>query len=384
MAVGEPDAYATWRVGTHLDRGAGRVARVQNGPPTPAKAQVRSRSGARTRSTPSHWRLSRTIRKWRAAPRPAPGPRVSDSGHARDSDGEPPDLGIEDDHAQYAPDRSPFGRPPRESLVARTFPVSQQLPKYPKRGLRADLVAGVTVAALAVPAAMAYASLAGVTPVAGLYALLLPAVAYAFLGSSRAVGGRTRRGDRGHGRRRDRTARGEGIVGLRGVRRAPRTDGRRHVRRRVSAAPGVDRRLLLAGGPRRLHARRRRRAHRGTARQAVRRVDHGTGPDPPAGRVLRRARRDPMAHRAGRVHLDRRAGGAPHLVPQGSGLARRRGRRDRGLRDLRPRGPRRERGGHHPAWVAELRDPPCRVPRHASICCRPRWASSRSGSPTAS
>ena len=91
------------------------------------------------------------------------------------------------DHAQYTPDRSPFGRPPRQPLLARTFPVSQQLPGYQKHKLRPDVVAGITVAALSIPAAMAYASLAGVSPVAGLYALLLPAVAYAFLGSSRQV-----------------------------------------------------------------------------------------------------------------------------------------------------------------------------------------------------
>jgi MFS superfamily sulfate permease-like transporter len=46
--------------------------------------------------------------------------------------------------------------------------------QYPKRDLRRDAVAGVTVAALAIPAAMAYAELAGLSPVAGLYALLLP------------------------------------------------------------------------------------------------------------------------------------------------------------------------------------------------------------------
>jgi MFS superfamily sulfate permease-like transporter len=48
-------------------------------------------------------------------------------------------------------------------------------------------VAGVTVAALAIPAAMAYAEVAGVSPVNGLYALLLPTVAYVLLGSSRQL-----------------------------------------------------------------------------------------------------------------------------------------------------------------------------------------------------
>jgi sulfate permease, SulP family len=51
----------------------------------------------------------------------------------------------------------------------------------------AATVAGVTVAALAVPSAMAYAEVAGLSPVHGLYALLLPTVAYVLLGSSRQL-----------------------------------------------------------------------------------------------------------------------------------------------------------------------------------------------------
>ena len=45
----------------------------------------------------------------------------------------------------------------------------------------------MTVAALALPASLAYAEIAGLSPVIGLYALLLPAVAYALLGSSRQL-----------------------------------------------------------------------------------------------------------------------------------------------------------------------------------------------------
>jgi SulP family sulfate permease len=55
------------------------------------------------------------------------------------------------------------------------------------RRARRDLVAGVTVAALAVPSAMAYAEVAGLSPVQGLYALLLPTLAYVVLGSSRQL-----------------------------------------------------------------------------------------------------------------------------------------------------------------------------------------------------
>jgi high affinity sulfate transporter 1 len=84
-------------------------------------------------------------------------------------------------------ERSPF-RPAREEpLLTRTFPVVATLPRYRVPRARRDAVAGVTVAALAIPSAMAYAEVAGVSPVNGLYALLLPAVAYAFLGSSRQL-----------------------------------------------------------------------------------------------------------------------------------------------------------------------------------------------------
>ncbi|WP_445151529.1 SulP family inorganic anion transporter [Baekduia sp. Peel2402] len=48
-------------------------------------------------------------------------------------------------------------------------------------------MAGLTVAALALPSGMAYAQLAGLPAVIGLYALLLPSVAYALLGSSRPL-----------------------------------------------------------------------------------------------------------------------------------------------------------------------------------------------------
>lgn len=58
---------------------------------------------------------------------------------------------------------------------------------YQKGWLRYDLLAGVSVAAVAVPIAIAYSQLAGVPPVYGLYASLLPLVAYAFLGSSRQL-----------------------------------------------------------------------------------------------------------------------------------------------------------------------------------------------------
>src|SRR5215218_4680412 len=85
-------------------------------------------------------------------------------------------------------DGRPAFRPARkEPLLKRTIPVAGELPSYRLSGFRRDLIAGVTVAALALPSAMAYAELAGLTPVNGLYALLAPMVAYMLLGSARRL-----------------------------------------------------------------------------------------------------------------------------------------------------------------------------------------------------
>lgn len=52
---------------------------------------------------------------------------------------------------------------------------------------RHDLVAGISVAAVALPVAVAYAELAGFDPVVGLYSCILPLVAYALFGTSRQL-----------------------------------------------------------------------------------------------------------------------------------------------------------------------------------------------------
>ena len=51
--------------------------------------------------------------------------------------------------------------------------------------LRGDLLAGLTVAAYLIPQVMAYATLAGLSPIVGLWAALAPLLIYALLGSSR-------------------------------------------------------------------------------------------------------------------------------------------------------------------------------------------------------
>jgi high affinity sulfate transporter 1 len=61
------------------------------------------------------------------------------------------------------------------------------LGRYDRSWLKYDLAAGVSVAAVVVPIAIAYSQLAGVPPVYGLYASILPLVAYALFGSSRQL-----------------------------------------------------------------------------------------------------------------------------------------------------------------------------------------------------
>src|SRR5664279_1435486 len=58
---------------------------------------------------------------------------------------------------------------------------------YQRRWLRADVLAGVTVAAYSIPQVMAYAEVAGLPPVTGLWALIGTLAVYAVLGSSRQL-----------------------------------------------------------------------------------------------------------------------------------------------------------------------------------------------------
>jgi SulP family sulfate permease len=62
------------------------------------------------------------------------------------------------------------------------------MPLRPPDTWRADLLAGAVVAVLLIPQSLAYAMLAGLPPQVGLYASLLPLVAYAALGSSPVLG----------------------------------------------------------------------------------------------------------------------------------------------------------------------------------------------------
>ncbi len=67
------------------------------------------------------------------------------------------------------------------------IPVLAWLPTYPRKWLSADLIAGMTTAAVVIPQSMAYATIAGLPVEVGLYAALVPMLVYALLGRSRVL-----------------------------------------------------------------------------------------------------------------------------------------------------------------------------------------------------
>lgn len=70
-------------------------------------------------------------------------------------------------------------------FLRRYVPLVRQLGAYDADAFRGDVAAGVTVGVMLIPQGMAYALIAGLPPVHGLYAALLPPLLYALFGSSR-------------------------------------------------------------------------------------------------------------------------------------------------------------------------------------------------------
>ena len=76
----------------------------------------------------------------------------------------------------------------REEIVGlRWFPPARWLAEYRMSWLPGDIVAGITLAAYAIPVSLAYAGLAGLPPEVGIYGYLLGGLGYALLGSSRQL-----------------------------------------------------------------------------------------------------------------------------------------------------------------------------------------------------
>ncbi len=65
------------------------------------------------------------------------------------------------------------------------LPILSWLPSYDRHNLKHDMLAGFTVAVMLIPQGMAYAMLAGMPAIAGLYGAMLALFVYTFLGTSR-------------------------------------------------------------------------------------------------------------------------------------------------------------------------------------------------------
>lgn len=72
-------------------------------------------------------------------------------------------------------------------VIKRYFPNLSVLLSYPSGVWKGDLSAGLTVGVMLIPQGMAYAMIAGLPPVYGLYAAFVPQIVYALLGSSRQL-----------------------------------------------------------------------------------------------------------------------------------------------------------------------------------------------------
>ena len=67
------------------------------------------------------------------------------------------------------------------------IPILDWFPRYNRNQFKGDLSAGLTVGVMLIPQGMAYAMLAGLPPIYGLYASTLPLILYALLGTSRQL-----------------------------------------------------------------------------------------------------------------------------------------------------------------------------------------------------
>ena len=73
-------------------------------------------------------------------------------------------------------------------MIKRLFPILEWLPEYNRSKFYGDLSAGLTVGVLLIPQGMAYAMIAGLPPIFGLYASFVPQLIYALMGTSGKLG----------------------------------------------------------------------------------------------------------------------------------------------------------------------------------------------------
>lgn len=67
------------------------------------------------------------------------------------------------------------------------IPILDWLPNYQKSWLKGDVFAGITIGVMLIPQGIAYAIIAGLPPIYGLYTAMIPQIVYAFLGTSRQL-----------------------------------------------------------------------------------------------------------------------------------------------------------------------------------------------------
>ncbi|CAL5360603.1 unnamed protein product [Camellia sinensis] len=86
-------------------------------------------------------------------------------------------------------ENQPFSKKTKK-VIQYFVPVFEWLPKYNLSLFKYDLLAGITVASLAIPQGISYAKLANIPPIIGLYSSFVPPLVYAVFGSSKhlAVG----------------------------------------------------------------------------------------------------------------------------------------------------------------------------------------------------
>jgi MFS superfamily sulfate permease-like transporter len=77
--------------------------------------------------------------------------------------------------------------PQRDDIIKkiRKFPVLQGILPFRRLQVPLDIIAGISLAALAIPEVMGYAKIAGMPVVSGLYTILIPLAVFSIFGSSR-------------------------------------------------------------------------------------------------------------------------------------------------------------------------------------------------------
>ncbi len=71
--------------------------------------------------------------------------------------------------------------------IKNLFPILEWLPNYKKDWLKGDISAGLTVGIMLIPQGIAYAMIAGLPPIYGLYTAMIPQIVYAIFGTSRQL-----------------------------------------------------------------------------------------------------------------------------------------------------------------------------------------------------